>query len=208
MPRSFSPLLLLCFAMLVPNGGEAVPLPPVPVVGLAAIVPAQVAPRAKAITGDQVRGERVATGPGERMQVLFADGTTITLGPSSELDVDSFVFDRQAGTAQLSASLRRGFFRIIGGQTARTSGGVTLATPFGTVTVDHGAADLSLGDAETPPHFDLIFGGSISLARGGSVAARVHEPGYSIAPDPGGGSRASVRKTPPEWRAAAEKKLP
>jgi hypothetical protein len=46
----------------------------------------------------------------------------------------------------------------------------------------------------------------MTLSRGGAEVGRVHEPGYSIVPADGG-SGSSVRKTPPEWRAAVQNRL-
>ena len=161
-------------------------------------------PRTVVLGQNEVRGERIATDSAGLLQVLFADGTTLALGPNSEVVVDSFTFDPAAGTARLQATLTRGVFRFIGGRTTRTPDGVALATPFGTLAIDNAGADISLGQDGQPPHFDLVFGSGMTLSRGGAVLAEARRAGYSIVPDSSG---ASVQKTPAEWRTSLQEQL-
>jgi hypothetical protein len=168
------------------------------------ILLAQGQPRTVVLSQNEVRNERIATDAAGLLQVLFADGTTLTLGPNSEVVVDSFMFDPSAGTARLQATLTRGVFRFIGGRTSRTPDGVVLSTPFGTLAIVNAGADISLGQDGQPPHFDLVFGDEMTLSRGGTALAEARRPGYSIVPDSGG---ASVQKTPAEWRSALQEQL-
>ncbi len=163
----------------------------------------QAAPKTVVFSQNDVHGKTVATGAHGLTQILFADGTTLTLGPSSEVTINAFAFDPAGGRATIGATLSRGVFRFIGGRTAKTPDGVTFTTPFGTLAIDSAGADLSLGEDGAPPHFEMVFGrGSMTLAKGSRVLARVHALGYSIVPDSAGG--AGVRKTPDDWRRALE----
>jgi FecR protein len=155
---------------------------------------------------NEVHGKTVATDAGGLLQLLFPDGTALTLGPESEVTVDSFVFDPAKSHATISATLKRGAFRFIGGSTSKTPGGVSLATPFGTVGVQSAGVELWLGAPKAPPHFDMLYGGSMTLSRGSASLASVHAAGYSIVPAAGGGS-ASVRKTRSEWNAEMQARL-
>ena len=77
-------------------------------------VTAAVNQSAKGIVGSTVRtislgdrvvfNERIQTGGEGLVQVLLADGTTFMVGPNSDLVIDSFVYDPNAGTAQVTAS--------------------------------------------------------------------------------------------------------
>ena len=162
-------------------------------------------PRAVAFRQNDVRAESISAPAAGPMQVLFADGTTVSLAPGSEMTIDRFAYDPGRGVATLVATLRRGAFRFMGGRTSKTPNGVTLATSHGTVAIEAAGADISLGAEGQPPHFDMIFGGSMTLARGAVTLSRVHEAGYSIVPDGAGG--AAVRKTPPEWRNSLQSRF-
>jgi len=165
----------------------------------------QGAPKTIVFRENAVAGKTVATEADGLLQLLFADGTVLTLGPSSAVTIDAFAFEPASGRATLSATLTRGVFRFIGGRTSKTPKGVALSTPFGMVAVEAASVDISLGGTDAPAHFDMVFGsGSVALSRGGSEVARVQRPGYSIVPGTGS---ASVRKTPADWRQALQQLL-
>jgi hypothetical protein len=161
------------------------------------------AERTVALDDLRIAGRRIASDTG-MVQVLLADGTTFTLAPNSDLIIDSYVFDPAAGTARIEASVNRGIVRFLGGRT--TADGVAIDTPFGTLQIDRAMADIDLGGAGQPAHFDMIFGEGMRLVRRGATIANVFEPGYSIVPAEGGNS-ASVRKTPAEWTSAIQQRL-
>lgn len=145
-----------------------------------------------------VHNERINTDTRGLLQVLLADGTSFTVGPNSNLTIDSFVYDPDKGTAKITASLTKGVFRFIGGRTSKTPGGVQLNTPVGTVGIRGGIANIVLNpEAGIPRHIDLIFGDSIQLWRQNLRAARLYARGYSIYFDADGDPH--VRRTPKEW---------
>ncbi len=204
-PRGLLALLLSAtFILPIPVSRALVPHD----LGNGSIHPTKIASRVLALSANEIRGETISTGPDEVIQVLFADGTTLTVGHNAEATIDSFVFNPADNTARLTATLARGVFRFIGGRTTQTPDGVSLRTPFGTLSVGRASADISLGGNGQPPHFDLVFGSPMTLSQGGAELARVRQPGYSIAPQPGGGQSASVKKTPAEWRTAIIDELP
>ncbi len=83
--------------------------------------------------GDNViHNERITTGEGGLVQILLVDGTTFTVGENSDLVIDKFVYDPEAGTAEVLATLAKGALRVMGGKAAKTTG-ATINTPVGTV---------------------------------------------------------------------------
>jgi trimeric autotransporter adhesin len=148
------------------------------------------------VLGDNVvQDERIETDGAGLVQILLADGTTFTVGPNSSLVIDRFVYDPDANTAEVAASLGRGVFRFIGGRTSKTEGGVTLNTPVGTVGIRGGMADLNFsGTGGNIAQIDLLFGNEITL-NGPNGGDRLFQPGYSIVIGPNG--RPAVVKTPP-----------
>lgn len=132
--------------------------------------------------GDNVvMDERIDTDAGGLVQILLADGTTFTVGPNSSLSIDRFVYDPNAGTAEVSASFTRGVFRFIGGRTSKTPDGVEIKTPVGTVGIRGAVADLTVNKkgSQILAQFDLVFGKEMTL-KGVEGAQRIYEPGYSI----------------------------
>src|SRR3954466_9115412 len=109
---------------------------------------------------DVVTNEKIDTTGGGLVQILLADGTTFTVGPNSSLTIDKFVYDPEANTAQVTASLAKGVFRFIGGRTSKTDGGVTINTPVGTVGIRGAVADISLtpNGQTLKAQIDLLFG--------------------------------------------------
>jgi len=149
--------------------------------------------------GDSVVfNQRIQTGGSGLVQVLLADGTTFMVGPNSDLVIDSFVYDPNAGTAQVTASFTKGVLRFIGGQTSKTEGGVTINTPVGTMGIRGAMVDVVLDPpAGTPPHVDMLFGNEVTLQQGQDLLGRLYAAGYSLAL--GDDGKFDVLKTPPGW---------
>jgi hypothetical protein len=163
---------------------------------------------AKGIVGSNVKtislgdgvvfNQRIQTGGSGLVQVLLADGTTFMVGPNSDLVIDSFVYDPNAGTAQVTASFTKGVLRFIGGQTSKTPGGVTINTPVGTMGIRGAMVDVVLDPPNgTPPHVDMLFGNEVTLEQGKELLGRLYAAGYSLALGPNG--TFDVLKTPPGW---------
>lgn len=143
-----------------------------------------------------VFNQRIQTGGSGLVQVLLADGTTFMVGPNSDLVIDSFVYDPNAGTAQVTASFTKGVLRFIGGQTSKTEGGVTINTPVGTMGIRGAMVDIVLDPPDgTPPHVDMLFGNEVTLEQGEQLLGRLYASGYSLAL--GDGGVFDVLKTPP-----------
>lgn len=61
-------------------------------------------------------GDRIVSGSGAGMQIMLLDQTVFTIGPDSEISIDSFVYDPRTGAGELAANIRRGVFRFISGK--------------------------------------------------------------------------------------------
>jgi hypothetical protein len=152
--------------------------------------------------GDKViHNEKISTNASGLLQILLADGTSFTVGPSSSMVIDSFVYDPNANAAKVVATFGKGVFRFIGGRTSKTPDGAVLNTPVGTVGIRGGIGDFDFsGGHGTAAHIDMLFGDSITLTHGGQQLGRLYEPGYSIVI--GGGGGVTVIPTPPAWASA------
>lgn len=82
--------------------------------------------------GDAIEaGQTIATRGGELVNLLFTDGTSVTIGPESTLSIDTYDFDATSGKRQLAMTLRQGVCRLIGA--AAKSGDITLSTRSGAI---------------------------------------------------------------------------
>lgn len=152
------------------------------------------------VIGDNVvYNERIDTDGAGLLQILLADGTTFTVGPNSGLSIDRFVYNPEAGTAEVSATLTKGVFRFIGGKTSKTPGGVSLNTPVGTIGIRGAMADLKIGGSSS--HFDLKFGKELTLTNADGTTQRVYQPGYSVVvtTNANGSQKSEIRRTPPSF---------
>lgn len=124
--------------------------------------------------------ERIKTAAQGSVQILFVDKTSMTIGPNSDLTIDEYVYDPNAGTGKLAATLGKGALRFVGGQISHSGeaeiktatavvgirGGVTIMTPQtvfagygnltvtspnGVVTLQSGEFTNTSGGTPTPP---------------------------------------------------------
>jgi hypothetical protein len=83
--------------------------------------------------GDRVyQSEVISTASDARGQILFRDETALTLGPSSRVALDRFVYN-PGGQSAMSVSAAKGVFRFVSGNLPSTS--YNVGTPVGTIGV-------------------------------------------------------------------------
>jgi hypothetical protein len=189
----------------------------VPALGETSVgVTAAVNPSATGTVGSAIRtislgdnvvySERIQTGGEGLVQILLADGTTFMVGPNSDLVIDSFVYDPNAGTAAVTATFTKGVLRFIGGQASKNGGNVTLNTPVGTMGIRGAMVDVVLDPpAGTPPHIDMLFGNEVTLEQGQALLGRLYAAGYSLVLGTGG--QFDIMKTPPGWGSQVQQAL-
>ncbi|MFH1208794.1 MAG: FecR domain-containing protein [Candidatus Omnitrophota bacterium] len=70
-------------------------------------------------SGDQVfMGDKIETGADGQLQILLLDQTVFTLGPSSGIAVDEFMYDPANDNGKVKASMLKGIFRVVSGKVA------------------------------------------------------------------------------------------
>ncbi|MCC5884912.1 MAG: FecR domain-containing protein [Gammaproteobacteria bacterium] len=120
------------------------------------------------------RGDTLRTGPSDRVQIRFTDGSRLAMRPDSEISVDDYAFSETAAPteARVSMSLNRGGFRTItGGVAERNPASYRVQTPFAVIGVrgtDWSAVIDDLGEGD-----NLILGvnegGIFAENDGGSI---------------------------------------
>jgi hypothetical protein len=124
-------------------------------------------------------GERIETGDDGRINVLFRDGSSITIGPNAALVIDVFQYDPKTKSGKFELSSRRGEFRFIGGRIAKKTP-VLFKTPTATLGIKGGINQISIpasGDSVTTTH---IFSLAYPLQSSYRVAKQPPSPARNI----------------------------
>lgn len=127
--------------------------------------------------------ERIKTTDKGSVQILFIDKTSMTVGPNSDLTIDEYVYDPNAGTGKLAARLGKGALRFVGGQISHT-GDAEIKTASATVGIRGGVAVIT-------PGFVLAGYGLTTVANAGGVVTLnagelTQTPGGVMPPSPPG----------------------
>ncbi|WP_459851905.1 FecR family protein [Dongia sp. agr-C8] len=90
--------------------------------------------RELAVGAEVHRDEQVWTASGGRLDIKFADGSSITLGENARVVLDEFVMPEGAGGGSQVVRSITGALRFVGG-TVDKSGSTKIVTPIATMTV-------------------------------------------------------------------------
>jgi hypothetical protein len=75
--------------------------------------------------------ETVKTGSAGKAGLQFHDQSNLSVGPSSQVRLDKFVYDPNKGTGSTAIEVTRGTFRFSTG--SQNKGEVKIKTPYGTL---------------------------------------------------------------------------
>lgn len=86
--------------------------------------------------GGVAESERIVTGPQGSAVLLLRDGTQITIGPNSQVDITRFQFDSTTQTGSLTVQVILGTIRMVTGLLGKLQPeNVKVQTPSSTVSV-------------------------------------------------------------------------
>ncbi|MEM6460528.1 MAG: FecR domain-containing protein [Pseudomonadota bacterium] len=149
-------------------------------------------PRVVTLGQTIIYNERITTNQTGLVQILLVDGTTFMIGPDCELTIDEFVFNPDTGEAKVVATVAKGAFRFIGGQTSRTEGGATVRTPVGSIGIRGATVEANISPRDAT--ISMIFGDSLVFEAVGGDRQTIFESGFTIQVSDGG-AQTSVRQT-------------
>ncbi len=137
---------------------------------------------------DVQANEIISTADNDRAHLVFLDGTTLTIGPSSSMTIDKFVYDPATQKGELAVNATKGVFRIIGGRISKTST-IAVTTPAATMGIRGGIAAFGIsppsgGDPGSTTAI-LVYGNSLTVTAGG-VTQTITVPGLSVTTPTGG----------------------
>ncbi len=144
--------------------------------------PPQMERRIIEVGTNMLSNERVATGPNGQAQLIFNDGSAFSIGPNSELTLDSFVYDPAKGTGQMALTVTKGVFRFVGGKISKDNP-VQIKVGAATMGIRGGIATLNTQPGQ-PTVARFLFGREMSMSQGG-VTQVTTRPGTAIDLPPG-----------------------
>lgn len=126
-------------ALLVGPGGALAATPANPEVGEAELVVSAVRghlgeiTRELAIKDDVYSEEVIETDDDAATRIVFLDGSELSMGPSSRMVLDRYVYDPNAGTGEMVMQMVTGVFEFASGEIP--SANYDLGTPFGNLAI-------------------------------------------------------------------------
>ncbi|MFL9921635.1 FecR family protein [Paraburkholderia fungorum] len=146
-------------------------------------------PQVQVERGAVAAGQRYATGASEIQEVLFPDGTSITLAPNAEMTIDAFDYP-ETGGGRLVLRVEKGLVRIAGGRLSENTP-IVVRTAAGEIRLDAASAVVEVdGDGRT--RTSLLVGRDVEMVSGGQTQS-VQHPGFELI--------SMTSKTPPEGPA-------
>ena len=131
---------------------------------------------------DVQANEIISTSNDDRAHVVFLDGTTLTVGPNSQMTIDKFVYDPTTQKGELAVNASKGVFRLIGGRISKTAA-ITVTTPSSTMGIRGGIMVFGVQASATTSIF--VYGNSMTVTANG-VTQTVTVPGLQVSTPAGG----------------------
>ena len=140
--------------------------------------------------GDPIfENQRIVTDRRSRMHVMMVDRSSITIGPNSDLTIDTYQFDKKKpSTGQLILSSAKGLFRFVGGLLSKRNP-VRVRTPVATIGIRGGVIYMSfLPNGKLQVTF--FYGNEATITpNGGGDTISLTQPGFRIEIDDAGQHR-------------------
>lgn len=131
--------------------------------------------------------ERVRTSASGSTQIQFPDQSAINLGANCDMVIDQFVYNPQAKSGTMVATVTKGALRFIGGQISHNSG-AEIRTPSASLGIRGGMVTLMI---QLPPSIAQqlrqltgLTGGELVLSNFGQITIS-NTGGYSVTLQPG-----------------------
>ena len=124
--------------------------------------------------------ETVSTGTDSSTQLLFLDKTSLTIGPTSQVKIDKFVYNPDTGASATTVNLAKGALRVVTG--SKHPENFTVQTPLAYMGVRGSVAELYVSDLGF--EIFLLIEGSIEVCA--SPCQILSNPGQFIMITPDG----------------------
>ena len=143
--------------------------------------------------------EKISTDDSGRAQLLFRDGTSLTVGASSEMTIDEYVYDPATGTGDMVVSISKGVFRLVGGKISKNQP-IVFNSPSATVSVRGGIAYVKQTTAGLEA--GLLYGTQLSVTSAATgLTASTSQTGRAFSVSSGQTTAPTAQKISPEGLA-------
>lgn len=131
--------------------------------------------RALAVGGDVFQNDLVRTGEASVAQLLFADRTTLSVGPRSEVRLDRYVYDPDRSVGDVGVSLLNGALRFISG--AQDPRSYEITTPVAAIGVRGTIVDFLLINGRM---FAILVEGRCIVTLQNGQVIELNQPGLAL----------------------------
>jgi len=128
---------------------------------------------------DVIHNERITTDAGGQTQILFVDGSSVSVGPNADLTIDDFVYNPSTSTGRMTLSAARGAMRFVGGKLSKEEDAVNVRLATGTIGIRGGVfvADIRRGgNAEVI----FVYGKALTVTGRTGQRQELYRPGFAI----------------------------
>jgi hypothetical protein len=125
---------------------------------------------------DMQADERVRTSADGRVQLLFLDGSALSIGPNSDVVIDKYIYnpDNPDDPGELAFRATRGVFRLVGGKLSKLKP-VVLRTPTATLGVRGSGALVDVTNGTS-----VFTNGDFMTVEAGGKTVKVIRPGSAV----------------------------
>src|SRR5215469_14713325 len=126
-----------------------------------------------------VHNERIVTDAKGQTQILFLDGSSVSVGPKTDLVIDEFIYDPKTGTGKMTITAVQGAMRFVGGKLSKQDNAVTLRVGTATIGVRGGVVML---DAQRGGKAEIVFvyGKAASVSGQSGCSQELYRPGFAV----------------------------
>src|SRR5215469_16914617 len=101
-----------------------------------------------------VHNERIVTDTKGQTQIVFLDGSSVSVGPNADLVIDEFIYDSKTGTGKMTITAVQGAMRFVGGKLSKQDSAVTMRVGTATIGVRGG---VFLADVRRGGRTEIVF---------------------------------------------------
>lgn len=122
-------------------------------------------------------GQKLRTNAEGRLHILFLDQSAVTLGPDSEVVIETFSYDPSTRLGQIGFALNSGTLRVVGGHISKNNPTV-IKTPQGRVEISGGISTIETTGSNSSATF--LFGQQMRVTNNSGNTQRVTRPGFGV----------------------------
>jgi hypothetical protein len=124
-----------------------------------------------------VHNERITTDTQGQTQILFLDGSSVSVGPNADLAIDEFVYDPATGTGKMTLTGVQGAMRFVGGRLSKQDNAVNVHLASATLGVRGG---VFFADIHRSGKSEIIFvyGKAVTITGTDGSSQQLYRPGF------------------------------